>query len=672
MQIICENCGTVLNEEMKFCYKCGTKVPLMAAAPKRADSTTSENYGEVLGSERYWRFNYSVREYDATCMEMNPMDLLSNINHEAYFNNRYYYFYKYDKRPDEGINGTYICSSREDGTDVKAIARLKSNEGWYKAQIFVNHQGIYLIGTEKIIVVSFEGEELLSLKIENMVNYYICDARILVVVTDSSKKNYEAKWLDINEKVWHRIASIKWKKAPQDSKYQEGKGGEIKYIMANSKRAIMWLYFYDYYLPEDREKERAWEFGGWYNYDFETKKLKCIDKTRYYPHYLETKPEVIEKYLKRDWDEREVTHLAQIAAFDMEKDLMWVKKENSPNGYEIWEPRRIGLVEKTQRDNRYPDWRVRRECNTQKGYFDGTHLYVANCYALYHYDKDGNKSEDLKAKSPYPADSFRVCGNKLFFINSFTYIDQQFSMITKPSASLRMNWMEYSGHYSGEEFQNDERHKEAIIRFLYEKAGVTSSQKESYHDSASPQTMSQPAQSTGGSGKGLRLKSQLNQPTQSSAGSGKGLRIRNDSSSQSTQPEKTVTSKLEYWQEFVDYAFEGTHNPKFKSSFQRTEPADRNWYALRLGSAKVHIELSINTQKETSRAAILIKDEEMFYQLESKLADNPKIIVDRKSQTKSISMMCKGGLNKGRKAQFDWFMDRACVMKDFVKKYTNI
>ena len=52
MQIICENCGAVLNEEMKFCYKCGTKVPLMAAAPERADSTTSENYGEVLGSER--------------------------------------------------------------------------------------------------------------------------------------------------------------------------------------------------------------------------------------------------------------------------------------------------------------------------------------------------------------------------------------------------------------------------------------------------------------------------------------------------------------------------------------------------------------------------------------------------------------------------------------------
>ena len=671
MQIICENCGAVLNEEMKFCYKCGTKVPLMAAAPKRVDSTISENYGEVLGSERYWRFNYSVREYDATSMEMNPIYLLSNINHEAYFNNRYYYFYKYDKRPDEGINGTYICSSREDGTDVKAIARLKSNEGWYKAQIFVNHQGIYLIGIEKIIVVSFEGEELLSLKIENMVNYYICDARILVVVTDSSKKNYEAKWLDINEKVWHRIASIKWKKAPQDSKYQEGKGGEIKYIMANSKRAIMWLYFYDYYLSEDGEKERAWEFGGWYNYDFETKKLKCIDKTRYYPHYLETKPEVIEKYLKRPWDERKGTHLAQIAAFDMEKDLMWVKKDSS-NGYEIWEPRRIGHVEKTQRDNRYPDWRVRSEYFTQKGYFDGTHLYEANCYALYHYDKDGNKSEDLKANSPYPADSFRVCGNKLFFINSFSGIDQQFSMITEPSASLRMNWMEYQGFYDSEMIQNEERHKEAIIRFIYEKAGVASSQKESYHDSASPQTMSQPAQPTGGSGKGLRLKSQLNQSTQSSAGSGKGLRIRNDSGSQSTQPEKTVTSKLEYWQEFVDYAFEGTYDQKFKSDFPRAEPADRNWYALRLGSAKAHIELSVNTQKETIRTAILLKDENLLYQLEPHLKEGADIIVDRKSQTKSISLIHKGGLNNGRKEQFDWFIDVARDMKRFVKKYTNI
>ena len=375
--------------------------------------------------------------------------------------------------------------------------------------------------------------------------------------------------------------------------------------------------------------------------------------------------------MKQDWNERKVTHFAQIAAFDMEKDMMWVKKEISLNGDELWEPRRIGYIEKTKRDNRYPDWRIRSECKKKKGYFDGKHLYVVEgIHNLYHYDKDGNKSENLKTDSSL-ADSFRVCGNNLFFNNAFSMIDQQFSMITKPSASLRMNWMEYRGYYGGEEFQNEERHKEAIIRFIYEKAGAVSSQKESYYDSASPQTMSQPVQPTSSSGKGLRLKSQLNQ-TQSSSNSGKGLHIRNESGSQSTQPEKTVTSKLEYWQEFVDYAFEGTHNPKFKSSFPRTEPADRNWYALRLGSAKVHIELSINTQKDTIRAAILIKDEEMFYQLESKLADNPQIIVDQKSQTKSISLMRKGGLNKGRKAQFDWFMDRACVMKDFVKKYTNI
>ena len=670
MQIICENCGAVLNEEMKFCYKCGTKVPVMAAAPKRADSTASENYGEVLGSEKYHIFDYDVDEHNAVHMSIKDHHSpLYKDNHEAYYNNRYYYVY-YNESKEERDRGNYLFSSRTDGSDVKVITRLKLKDRW-RAQdkIFVNHNGIYLIKDKRIIALDFKGKKIISVKSEKLISYYICDTKIFVVYTDSSEDNYSAKWIDINEKVWHKIDSIKARKTTFDNR-----GGKIDFIMANSKRVVMWMHFFDYYYPEDDEKIREWELGGWYSYEFETEELFCIDKTRFCPHFIETQPKIIEEYI-HSCRYQEKVNLTQIAAFDMEKDLMWVKTEIAQNGNEIWEPRKIGPIEVVERDKRYSCWKIPGEVqrSTNGVYFDGKHLYVAeNVRNLYHYDKDGNKSENLKTDPSHPADSFRVCGNKLFFINSLTHIDQQFSMITKPSASLRMNWMEYSGHYSGEEFQNDEHHKEAIIRFLYEKAGAASSQKESYHDSASPQTMSQPAQPTGGSGKGLRLKSQLNQSTQSSVCSGKGLHIRNDSSSQSTQPEKTVTSKLEYWQEFVDYAFEGTQNQKFKSGFPRAEPADRNWYALRLGSAKVHIELSVNTQKETIRVAILVKDEEMFYQLESKLADNPQIIVDRKSQTKSMSMMRKGGLNKGRKAQFDWFMDRACVMKDFVKKYTNI
>ena len=147
----------------------------MAAAPERADSTASENYGEVLGSERYRRFNYLVRKNDATFMAMdeNPVDV--SINKEAYFNNRYYYYYYYYDGPiSENINGGYLCSSREDGTDVKVITNR-----YYFRKIFVNHSGIYIIEAKNsFTVINFKGEELFNLEIdETVIDYYICDTK---------------------------------------------------------------------------------------------------------------------------------------------------------------------------------------------------------------------------------------------------------------------------------------------------------------------------------------------------------------------------------------------------------------------------------------------------------------------------------------------------------------
>ena len=167
MQIICENCGAVLNEEMKFCYKCGTKVPVMAATPKRVDNTTSENYGEVLGSERYHIFDYDVNEHNAVYMRMKDhYSPLYEDNHEAYYNNRYYYVY-YNESKEERDRGNYLFSSRTDGSDVKVVTRLRLKDRWrVQDKIFVNHNGIYLIRDKRIIALDFEGKKIISVKSE--------------------------------------------------------------------------------------------------------------------------------------------------------------------------------------------------------------------------------------------------------------------------------------------------------------------------------------------------------------------------------------------------------------------------------------------------------------------------------------------------------------------------
>ena len=136
-----------------------------------------------------------------------------------------------------------------------------------------------------------------------------------------------------------------------------------------------------------------------------------------------------------------------------------------------------------------------------------------------------------------------------------------------------------------------------------------------------------------------------------------------------TDPEKTISTKLEYWQEFTTYAFESASSTQFRQvGFSKSEPADRNWYALRLGSAKVHIELSINTQKDIIKAALLITDASLFEQLYQKIGNQPEITANREAKIKMLSTTREGGLNKNRAAQFEWFMGKACEFKKIVNE----
>ena len=134
---------------------------------------------------------------------------------------------------------------------------------------------------------------------------------------------------------------------------------------------------------------------------------------------------------------------------------------------------------------------------------------------------------------------------------------------------------------------------------------------------------------------------------------------------------KINISKEKYWQEFVRYAFEESKNKEFiNAEFPVAVPADRNWYALRLGTAKAHIELSFNTQKYTIRTALLIKDRTLFEKLEDVLAKNEMsdtVIINRESKTVSISIM-KSDVDfcGDRISQFEWFMEGACLFKKLV------
>ena len=151
-----------------------------------------------------------------------------------------------------------------------------------------------------------------------------------------------------------------------------------------------------------------------------------------------------------------------------------------------------------------------------------------------------------------------------------------------------------------------------------------------------------------------------------------------DTQSPENIPDRTVQEgqngsgrldKEGYWKEFVEYAFYTSPNHAFREAgFPIAPAADRNWYALRVGSAKVHIELSFNTQKKTIRTAMLIKDRDLLEKLRKVLVKRgygDRIVVNTESKTMSISNI-SDDIRGSRIDQYLTFMVWAVVFKSAI------
>lgn len=341
---------------------------------------------------------------------------------------------------------------------------------------------------------------------------------------------------------------------------------------------------------------------GWYSYDLKTKTMTCLNNcSKYLPHLILSGPQI---FMYKSLEEIQ-NKWVEITAFDMDKDIMWIKR-NAEDGMVIWEPRNIGSMSDQQRVSTLSCWKVNDIREEHKQYFDGKFRYVANVHSLFSYDLNGTKSDDWYSSNFLGASHFEVCGEYLFFINDDFGHDYEYVLSHKPVSPLRMCWMG----------DNEQKH------IAQERVEITK-----YEENNSE------------------------------------LKLREKQSGK--------IDKMAYWQEFVQYAFEESKNQEFiKAEFPASVPTYRNWYALRLGTSKVHIELSFNTQKGTMRTALLIKDKNLFADLErliESLNCMPDVIYNRESKTTSISVRKNGvDLSRNREEQFEWFMENACMLKRLV------
>ncbi len=237
-----------------------------------------------------------------------------------------------------------------------------------------------------------------------------------------------------------------------------------------------------------------------------------------------------------------------IASFDMENDIMWVRK--TLNGQEVWEPRNIDVLSMQRKTEQFLCWRIADGgfCGGtyNRTYFDGKNLYRADgTLRIYSYNEAGEKSDDWYLTDYQNAYNFKVFEDYLFFCDTYDTECQyrRLHSLTRPEP-IRENWM---GNPRDSLIMK--KREETISRY---QAGLT---KEASVFSG-PET-----------------------PSRSASGN--------------------KFNKEEYWKEFVEYAFYKSDSREFKNAGFPIDPtADRNWYELRMGSAKVHIELSLSTQKK--------------------------------------------------------------------------
>ena len=138
---------------------------------------------------------------------------------------------------------------------------------------------------------------------------------------------------------------------------------------------------------------------------------------------------------------------------------------------------------------------------------------------------------------------------------------------------------------------------------------------------------------------------------------------------------ETQKLQLEFWQTFIDYAF---NKPKFSSNFSRRKALAQNWYDLAVGSSEYHISMTISIQKKRLSVDIYINNnKELFTKLleqKEAIAQYLNMQVDWIEADKAcrIVTFSDGDVKKGPSvwnSLFDWFIETAVKFKDMIKNF---
>lgn len=136
--------------------------------------------------------------------------------------------------------------------------------------------------------------------------------------------------------------------------------------------------------------------------------------------------------------------------------------------------------------------------------------------------------------------------------------------------------------------------------------------------------------------------------------------------------------QLNFWQQFCDYAFD--KDSKFSKSFSCRKAFATNWYNLSTGVSSVVVEFTINTSRHRATAGLYVAKGKDWYR---QLKDNQDTIekelgasIEWSEGEKDGRMLLTKELDaafdrKEYKTYFDWFMEKALLLKKIANQYNN-
>lgn len=463
-------------------------------------------------------------------------------------------------------SSNYLFASDLDGTNERVIMPLEERP----SAMTVNRFGIILLSYEsvkmEIRIYTHQGKLQLKTLLEGKGDIscpYVCGTTVyyLQANKDGSQSAYR---LHINlEKRTHTVQrlyeGLEHSDDPEKMLYVKH---TAEMVLGSEDYALV-------YVTNSYEKDGDdclfANSAAWYYYDIKTRKRYCLSNPHYSPDNIRTEPEKYAQYLE---DPQNAKDWVQIAHFDIANRLIWVyrsarNKQGEVGTYLVPYNLQPGFLNYPRKD--FPAWKENERLNNLRYgryYFDGRYRCYSESYNVFDtYTRAGEKMHWSGGHGS--CDNFEVVGDILFLDSDLSGRASQFELTDGKPILLRDDWR---GSTSSRKF--DETREELIKNYEAEK---------------------------------LRQKQPAKGPD-SGAGAAKPP-------AQSPGNTFTPNNKLAYWEEFKSY-FES--NPT-AGGIKCSKPADRNWYALRVGSAKFRIECSVNSKNQTLRVGFFLENSQEYY-----------------------------------------------------------